>query len=113
MPGSSTGLHSSRVGFKKAGSDPVEYFTNLINTTTVFDPPSLATLTGAVYGGITVTGAALGDRVQLFPPNDMQGIIAYGFVSAADTVKISLFNPTGGTIDLVSGTWRIQVIRGA
>lgn len=113
MPGSSTGLHSKRIGFKVKGSAPVEYFTNLINTTTTFDPPSLATVTGALSSGITVTGAALGDRVELFPPYDMQGILFQGFVSAANTVKITLFNTTGGTIDLASGTWRIQVIRGA
>lgn len=108
-----SGLHSSRLGIKNTGSAAVEYITNLINTTTTFDPPSLLTVTGAVSSGITVTGAALGDRVELFPPSDMQGVIAYGFVSAANTIKISLFNPTGGTIDLASGTWRIQVIRGA
>lgn len=108
-----SGLHSSRIGIKQRGSASVEYITNLINTTITFDPPSLATVTGALSSGITITGAALGDRVNLFPPYDMQGVIAYGSVSAADTIKISLFNPTGGTIDLASGTWRVQVVRGA
>lgn len=105
------GLHSEKLGIKKIGTDPVDLLSNLFVLNTTFDPPSLATVTGAVSSGITVTGAALGDRVELFPPSDMQGIIAFGYVSAANTVKISLFNPTAGTIDLASGTWTIHVIR--
>lgn len=108
-----SGVHSTSIGIKKIRAAAVEYITNLINTTITFDPPSLATVTGALSSGITITGAALGDRVNLFPPYDMQGVIAYGAVSATDTIKISLFNPTGGTIDLASGTWRVQVVRGA
>lgn len=104
-------MHSEKIGIKKLGADAVDMATNLFVKDTTFDPPSLLTVTGAVSSGITVTGAALGDRVELFPPYDTQGIIAFGFVSAADTVKISLWNPTGGTLDLASGTWRIHVIR--
>jgi hypothetical protein len=112
MPGASRGLHSTRLGLKQDRSDPVDYMTNLISGNTTFDPPSLATVTGALSSGITVTGAAIGDMVELFPPYDMQGIMAYGFVSAANTIKISLFNPTAGTIDLASGSWGYKVIRG-
>lgn len=105
------GLHSEKIGIKKIGFDPKDFMSDLFILDTTFDPPSLATVTGAVSSGITVTGALLGDRVELFPPSDMQGIIAFGFVSASDTVKISLWNPTAGTIDLASGTWTIHVIR--
>ncbi|WP_144029093.1 hypothetical protein [Paenibacillus rigui] len=85
--------------------------TDLFVKDITFDPPSLATVTGALSSAITVTGAALGDRVEVFPPYDTQGVIAFPFVSAADTIKISLFNPTAGTIDLASGTWTVHVIR--
>lgn len=105
------GLHSSRLGIKKIGKAYVDYMTDLISTTITFDPPSLATVTGAVSSGITITGAKTGDMVELFPPYDMQGIMAYGYVSAADTIKISLFNPTAGTLDLASGTWGVKVVR--
>lgn len=111
MPGHSRGLHSERLGIKKKGKTAADLLTDLVVASTTFDPPSLTTVTGAVSSGITVTGALLGDRVELFPPYDMQGIIAFGYVSAQDTVKISLFNPTGGTIDLASGSWTIHVIR--
>lgn len=104
-------MNVSTIGIKKPGSSPNSLMTNLFTVNAVVDPASLATVTGAVTAAITVTGAALGDRVELFPPADMQGVMAFGYVSAANAVKISFFNPTAGTIDLASGTWTIQVIR--
>lgn len=105
------GLHSEALGIKKYGEEPVDLLTNLLVSNVTFDPPSLATVTGALSSGLTVTGAALGDRVELFPPYSTQGVIAFGFVDSANTVKISLYNPTGATVDLGSGTWTIHVIR--
>jgi hypothetical protein len=104
-------MNVSTIGIKKTGTAAQPFMTNLYVVTATVDPASLATVTGAVTVAITVTGAALGDRVELFPPADMQGVMAFGFVSAANAVKISFFNPTGGTIDLASGTWTIHVIR--
>jgi len=101
------GLH-----YKEIRKAAVTYFSTLIDADITFDPPSLATVTGALSSAITVKGAALGDRVELFPPYDLQGVMVQGFVSAADTVKISMFNPTGATVDLASGTWKVLVIRG-
>jgi hypothetical protein len=112
MPTVKKGLHSEALGIKKIKKEPVDFITDLFSVTATIDPASMLTVTGAVTAGITVTGAALGDRVEVFPPAiDTQGIIAYGFVSAANTVKISFFNPTAGTIDLASGDWTIHVIR--
>jgi hypothetical protein len=112
MPTVKKGLHVEALGIKKIGSAAVDLLTNLYAVTATIDPASMATVTGAVTTGITVTGAALGDRVELFPPAiDTQGIISFGYVSAANTVKISFFNPTAGTIDLASGDWTIHVIR--
>jgi hypothetical protein len=102
----------SALGLKPERAVAQTLYSAVINATTVFDPASLATVTGALSSGITVTGAALGDIVQVSAPYDLQGIIAQGFVSAANTIKISLFNPTAGTIDLASGTWKIKVLRG-
>lgn len=113
MPGSSTGLHSKRIGYKQKGSAPVEYFTFLINTTITFDPPSLLTGAFATSSPITVTGVLLGDRVELFPPYDTQGIMYQATPQAADKITINLTSCAAGTVDLASGTWRVQVIRGA
>ncbi|MNP49261.1 hypothetical protein D3C76_1434360 [compost metagenome] len=89
-----------------------DLFTNVINATTTFDPASLTTYTGTASSAITVQGAALGDYVIVSAPYDVTGIIASGCVSAANTVKITVFNATGGTIDLASGTWKIKVLKG-
>lgn len=83
----------------------------VVSTTVTFDPPSLTTGVFAVSSGITVTGAALGDTIELYPPYDLQGIIAQGAVSAADTIKISLTSCAAGTVDLASGTWGVVVKR--
>lgn len=89
-----------------------DLFTNVINATTTFDPASLATYTGSTSSGITVTGAAIGDFVLVSAPYDLAGVIASGYVSAANTVKITVFNATAGTVDLASGTWKIKVLKG-
>lgn len=89
-----------------------DLFTGVINATTTFDPASLTTYTGTASSAVTVTGAALGDFVIVTAPYDLTGIIASGTVSAANAVKITVFNATGGTIDLASGVWKIKVLKG-
>lgn len=86
------------------------YYT-VLNTTTTYDPPSLTSGTGDISSGISIAGAALGDYVMLSAPYDLQGITATAYVSAVNTVKITLYNGTGGTIDLASGTWKVRVIK--
>lgn len=83
----------------------------ILNTTITFDPPSLATGAIAVSSGITLTGTALGDHVELYPPYDTQGIAVQAQSSAANTIVISLHNRSAGTVDLASGTWGVVVKR--
>lgn len=83
----------------------------VVNSTITFDPPSLATGAFAVSSGITVTGVALSDMIELYAPYDTQGIIYQASPSAANTIKISLINTNTGTIDLASGTWGVVVKR--
>lgn len=78
----------------------------------VWDPASLVDGAGASSPGITITGAAFGDAVLVLPPYDMQGLIYFGYVSLADTVKIHVQNETTGTVDLASGTWKLRVLKG-
>ncbi len=90
-------------------ANPLYY--NTLNTTTTYDPPSIANGAAALSSGITVTGAILGDYVQVSAPYDLQGLSASAYVSASNTVKICLNNNTGGAIDLASGTWKIRVTK--
>lgn len=83
----------------------------VLSGTITFDPPSLTTGAFAVSSGITVTGAALGDGVELYPPYDTQGIMYQASVSAANTIVIALTSCAAGTVDLASGTWGYAVKR--
>jgi hypothetical protein len=74
-----------------------------ITGTAVYDPPSLADGAG-VTTTVTVTGAVLGDLVDVSFSLNLQGITMTGYVSAADTVSVRFQNETGGVIDLGSGT---------
>lgn len=76
-----------------------------------WNPASLADAAGETSSNITVTGAALGDAVLVFPPYDLQGVRAFGWVSAANTVKIRLENETGGAVDLDSGAWKVRAVK--
>jgi hypothetical protein len=90
-------------------------FTNRINGTlartgqnagsVVYDPASLADGAG-VTTTVTVTGAVLGDQVNVSFSLDLQGITMTGWVSSANTVSVRFQNETGGAIDLGSGTIR-------
>lgn len=106
-------MNVSSLGYKKPGSVRASYFTNVITKDITFDPPSLAAAASATSSGITVTGAKLGDRVNIFPPTtySTQGIRFEGYVDAADTIKIVTTNPTASTVDLASGTYTVQVVR--
>lgn len=65
-----------------------------------------------VSPAITVTGAKLGDFVDVAPPYNLQGLVCSAYVSGPDTVMISLVNPNGNEVILPSGTWKVRIIPG-
>lgn len=82
-----------------------DLFDEVIPFTATVDPGSAAA--GAeVSGTITVTGAALGDFVELAPGVDLQTLLLSATVISADTVEWVLNNETGGVVDLASSTWK-------
>lgn len=83
----------------------------IVSTTITFDPPSLATGAFAVSSAIPITGVALGDAVELYPPYDTQGVIYQASPSSTGNIKISLINTNTATVDLASGTWGVVVKR--
>lgn len=98
------------------GAGGVKGYNQIANTTITFAPPSLTALAtpataAAVSSAITITGVQLGDMVELFPPYDLQGVMVQAYVTAANTIKISLLNTTTGTVALASGTWGVVVSR--
>lgn len=73
-----------------------------------FDPASLVDGAGLTTT-VTVTGAALGDFVEVSFGLNLNGIIVTAWVSAANTVSVRFQNETGGTLDLASSTLRVRV----
>jgi hypothetical protein len=78
--------------------------------TFTWNPADIASGAGETSAGVTVTGAALGDHVQVLAPYDLQGLTLTGYVSAADTVTARLDNQTGGNVNLASSAaWKVRV----
>jgi hypothetical protein len=71
--------------------------------TAIYDPPNLAA-NATTTTTVTVTGATLGQSASAWFSLDTQGIWLQANVSAADTVRVSLWNATAGAINLASGT---------
>jgi hypothetical protein len=91
------------LGVKARGVSPDPFA-----VTFTYDPASLASGAGATRtDGLAL--ANFGDGCVVHPPYDLQGILASASVSATGTVRLALFNPTGGAIDLASGSWTISL----
>jgi len=72
--------------------------------------PGLFADGGGTQTTVTVTGAALGDRVlDCSGSVDYQGVIVKGQVTAADTVTVRFQNETGGNITIGSHTLYVLV----
>ncbi|HEY1178157.1 MAG TPA: glycosyl hydrolase family 28-related protein [Phytomonospora sp.] len=79
--------------------------------TATLDFPSIAAGATAELT-VTVTGAATGDTVSLAPPSTIAaGLMWSGYVSAANTVTVRLFNSTASAVDPVSAGWKVNVLR--
>ncbi len=82
----------------------------VLSTTITFNPPSLTT--GAfAEADVSLSGVALGDRIELYPPYDTQGIMYQASPNAANSITIALTSCSTSTIDLASGTWGVVVKR--
>lgn len=75
-----------------------------------YNPGSLADGAGETTT-VTVSGAALGDYVQVSFNLDLQSVALMAWVSATDTVSARFQNETGGVVDLASGTLRVRVTK--
>jgi hypothetical protein len=84
-------------------------FVNLTGSAT-WDPASIAAA-GVEDKDITVTGAVVGDYVQVSLGVALGGLVLTGQVRATDTVQAKLVNPTGAPIDLASSTVRARVTK--
>lgn len=105
---SSLRLHADGTFVLGRGSSPL---TNIYKGTATWDPASIAD--GAVTNTtVTVTGASIGDQCIVGFSNAVPAnAFMVGSVTAANTVTVTLFNKTGGNLDLASGTLKVTVIK--
>lgn len=82
------------------------------NVVATIDFASIATGAGATSEDITVAGAQLGDLVFVSAAIDTAGLQVFGWVSAANTVKVRAVNNTGSAVDLGSADFYVKVVRG-
>jgi len=83
------------------------YEDSIMNTTTqVYDPPEL--MSGQQdETTVTLTGASLGDIINVSFSLDTQGIQVDGRVTSTDTITVTFWNTTDQTIDVGSGVIRV------
>lgn len=63
---------------------------------------------------VNVPGAKTGEGVAVIPPVALDAALVVGAtVTAANTVTVTLANPTAGAIDPVSGDFTVAVVNGA
>lgn len=105
--GFSGALASSSVNIGSGGA-----LSYVSKSTVSVDLASIGTL-AVVEASVTVAGAATGDAVIATPPAALAaGLMVVGaFVSAADTVKLRVYNSTGGSIDEAAANWIFTIIR--
>lgn len=76
--------------------------------TVTWNPANIA-VGGSDSTTVTVPGVKVGvpAHVRVFAPYTLSGLQADGYVSADDTVTITLINNTVGAVNLGSGTWGV------
>lgn len=76
-----------------------------------FDPAAVATITTAEQT-TTVLGVKPGDMVFWQKPSNTAGVGVVNMrVSATDTLAVTFVNPTAGSVNAASETWRLLVMR--
>jgi len=96
LSGTQVGLHSFSVG--------------QVKVTTTWNPSSVNSL-GTTTTTVTVQGAAVGNFAWASFSLSLGGLLISAEVTAANTVTVTLFNPTTAAVDLASGTLAILVFQ--
>ena len=86
-------------------------FTDTWDVTCTLDSASVG-IAGTATDTATVPGVALGDMVLGMAISVSEaGLVRRAYVSAANTVTIVTYNPTGAAVDLASTTLQLIVAR--
>jgi hypothetical protein len=83
-----------------------------LSATSVWDPPSIVNGASSTQSGLVLNGVAVGDVVTAAHTSIVSPDWAIqACVTSANTVSVKITNNTGGTVDLASGTLRINCIK--
>lgn len=96
LVGTQVGIHSLAMGQAK--------------TSATWNPAAVAA-GSSVSTTVTVSGATLGDLTAASFSLSLQGLQIGSYVSAANTVTVTLYNLTGAAVDLASGTLSVWVFQ--
>lgn len=77
---------------------------------TTFDLPSIPSLSFTTFT-VTAAGAVVGDSVTVGFGGSASDIIYTGQVTSNNTVKVLVFNPTSGAVDIGNQAYTIRVIK--
>ena len=77
---------------------------------TTWDPASIAS-GGSASTTVSLLRGDVGDRCVTTHSVSLQGLISFASVTSANTATVTLFNPTGGAIDLASHTVTVEAIK--
>jgi hypothetical protein len=91
------------------GTDLCRDYT-IVGSVGSFNPGTLSN-GSQVTQSFSVTGAELGDFVKVSFSQNLQGVLMFGYVSAANQVTVVFQNNTGNNVSLSSGTVRVHVNR--
>jgi hypothetical protein len=83
---------------------------NVVNSTATHNIGTLTT-SSRIQLMTSVTGAQMGDFVDLSTSIDLQGVRLFGFVSSAGTVQMCWENYTGTSKTLGNATYYIRCMR--
>jgi hypothetical protein len=86
--------------------------TGVVSGSVSINPPSIAATTrGAV--NVTITGLSTSDIVVVAPPATLNDDLIFcgAAVTAANTLTVYLYNPTGSGIDDTAKTWTYKAIK--
>ena len=93
--------NSTKIELNSASLSPVGYVASV-----TWDPASL--VSGQQdFVAVASPGAAFGQAWVVGVPYDMQNMIAVAFVISAGFIRITVFNSSGATVNLGSGTWTV------
>lgn len=85
-----------------------KYIYNITATVAYLGEVLPANTRGAEYT-ITLDGAVLGDAVQVTLGNNLNGCVIEAYVSAANTVKARIYNPSTASVNVAAGTLKAKL----